>query len=161
MLSVPLQAHHSPNEAKLVAHIQRERNPIRKAKLEVQLANLKLGQAVSAYDGRELVQGSKLLTDYLGDIKAAWHTLQATGRDPTKKPQGFIDLEISLRENMRRLTQARERVYYTSRGPIDKVQSQINNLHTQVLAALFPTLKGHGPSSVHASSLAARGKVVP
>ncbi|MGH9431015.1 MAG: hypothetical protein ACRD3T_05685 [Terriglobia bacterium] len=162
MLSLPLQARHGPSEAQLVARIQRERNPVKKAKLEVRLANVKLKQAISAYDGQKLSQGSNLLKAYLDDVKGAWHTLQASGRDPAKKPQGFMDLEISLRENMRHLTDARGRVYYANRGPIDQVRSQINNLDAQVLSALFPSLKANVPDQKHANSLtAAPGRVHP
>ncbi|MGH9452447.1 MAG: hypothetical protein ACRD2O_00575 [Terriglobia bacterium] len=162
MFSVPLQARHAPSEAKLLDRISRERNPVKKAKLEVQLANVKLTQAISAYNGQKLSQGSNLLKAYLDDMNEAWHTLQASGRDATKKPQGFMDLEISLREGLRNLIDMRGRVYYADRGPIDRTRTEIGSLHAQVLSALFPAVNANAPKPKHANSLrAAPGKVHP
>ncbi len=158
----PLRARRAPTEAALLGRIQRERNPIKKAKLEVRLANVKLKEAISAYDGQKLNQGASLLKDYLSDAEEAWHTLKATGRDAAKKPQGYMDLEISLREDMRELTEARRRTYYTNRGPIDEARNQTGNLHTKVLSALFPGLNGNPPNSKPVHSLTSGpGKVHP
>ncbi|HUY14300.1 MAG TPA: hypothetical protein VMX16_11830 [Terriglobia bacterium] len=158
--SVPLQARHAPSEPELLNRIQNQRNPVKKAKLEVRLANLKLKEAISAYDGQQLGQGAGLLKVYLSEVEEAWHTLQATGRDPTKKPQGYRDLEISLREDMRDLSEARRRTYYANRGPIDQTQSQVGSLHAKVLSALFPGINGNPAISDPGNSLAsAPGKV--
>lgn len=162
MFSVPLRARRGPSEAELLDRISRERNPVKKAKLEVRLANVKLKQAISAYDERKLSQGSTLLAAYLDDMNEAWHTLQATGRDATRKPQGFMDLEISLREGLRDLLDVRGRVYYAERGPIDHTRTEIGSLHAQVLSALFPGVNANAPKPKHANSLrAAPGKVHP
>jgi hypothetical protein len=162
LLTTSLQARHPPSEAELLSRIQREHNPVKKAKLEVRLANLKLEQAIAAYNRQELDEGAGLLNVYLSEVKQAWQTLEATGHDPVKKPQGFMDLEISLREDLRKLTEARRSTFYTNRGPIDAVRSQVSNLHAKVLSALFPGVDGNASNPKSLSSLtAAPGKVHP
>ena len=152
--SVPLRARHAPSEPELLNRIQKERNPVKKAKLEVRLANLKLKAAISAYDGQKLGQGSRLLKGYVNDVEEAWRTLKATGRDPTKKPQGYRNLEISLREDMRDLSEASRRAYYANRGPIDQVRSRVDSIHAKVLSALFPGINGNPAITDPRNSLA-------
>ena len=126
------------NEAKLVASIEREKKPVKKAKLEVRLGQLQLQQAISAYEKQQIPQGQKLLASFLDDMENAWNTLKASGRNAANKPQGFRGLEIGMNQDTRRLDDLRRQVFYLYRGPIEETLSKLNQLHAQVLVALFP-----------------------
>lgn len=143
------RAHHAESEAELLARVANENNPAKKAKIEVRLASLKLEQAAAAYDHDQMEVGAKLLNSYLGWMKQAWNLLHQSGRDATRRPQGFIDLDIALRENMRRLTDLRIRTPFSDRGPIEHIGAETDALHTQVLGALFPggELQDSNPAS--------------
>jgi len=133
-----LCAKHEANEQELEARINSETNPTKKAKLAIQIAALKLGEAVDAYDHNQFDQGPKLIDTYCGWMKNAWQLLEKSGRDASRKPQGFKDLDIALRENARRLDDLARRTPYADRPDIEHAGAEIDAIHAQVLAALFP-----------------------
>jgi hypothetical protein len=132
------QARHELSEQELNARIAQESNPTRKAKLEIQLGELKLGEATAAYDHDQFEEGPKLLQIFRGCMKQAWDLLEKSGRDAGHKPQGFKELDIALRESARRLNDLKQRTPLADRGGIETVSAQIDTLHSEVLAALFP-----------------------
>jgi hypothetical protein len=64
--------------------------------------------------------------------------LEKSGRDAGRRPQGFKDLDIALREHARRLNDLRQRTPLADCGTIESVTAEIDTLHGQVLTALFP-----------------------
>jgi hypothetical protein len=143
-----LHARREVSEQQLMARIESEGNPTKKAKLEIELGGLKLNQAIAAYDRDQFDAGPKLLETYWGWMKQAWDLLEKSGRDAGRKPQGFKDLDIALREHARRLNDLKQRTPYADRPNIEHTAAEIDALHTQVLAALFPGghLKESAPS---------------
>ncbi len=136
-----LWARHKEDPVELEAKIGREKNPVKKAKLEVRLGALELQQAIGAYDDHQTHQGAKLLQQFSGTMEGSWGVLEGSGRNAVAKPQGFMELEIALREDARKLTDLRQRVEYFSRGPVDGTLKKLSQLHAKVLLALFPGAK--------------------
>jgi hypothetical protein len=126
------------NERDLLTRIARERNPVKKAKYEVRLARVKLFQAMEALDRKDVEGSQKLLRDYLERLKSAWATLQSSGRSAHRKPQGFKELDIELREDARYLEDLKHRFSYLDRGPVEKTAQEVEHLRSVVLKALFP-----------------------
>jgi len=133
-----LGARHQETEQELLARIARETNFAKKARLQAELATLKLDQAAAAFDRNEYDSGKTLLQQYTGWIGKAWGVLEQSGRDATRKPQGFMYLDISLRENARALTDLAERTPFEDRGFIEETAKGADAVHNRVLAALFP-----------------------
>ena len=134
----PLAARHPDTEDDLQARIEREPNPVKKAKFEVRLGRVKLAQAIAAYDKGDLDRSNALATAYLAEMKGAWQRLRDTGRNAVKKPEGFRELDIALREDARVLDDLAHRIPYNDRGPVTEVAHAVDQLHGEVLAALFP-----------------------
>jgi hypothetical protein len=132
------RAHHAESEPELLARLANESNPAKRAKIEIRLGSLKLEQAAAAYEHDQVDVGAKLLDSYLGWMKQAWNLLHQSGRDASRRPQGFIDLDIALRENARRLADLSIHTPFADRGPIERIGAEADALHTQVLGALFP-----------------------
>jgi hypothetical protein len=126
------------DEAKLLSVLEREKNPVKKAKLETRLGRLKLQQAFSAYDQGQFDLCWKLFDDYLGHMKSAWTDLGASGREAARHPDGFKQLDIALRESGRDLEDFQTRVTFQEREAVDKIHAQTADLHNHVLDALFP-----------------------
>lgn len=126
---------------KLQVKIERERNPVKKAKLEIKLARLKLEHAQDAYSKGNVSAGAELLNAYVDDMKSSWQTLLDSGRVASRKPQGFKELEIALREDSRVLEDLEHRIPVFDRKPVERAAGEAEKLHRQVLQALFPTLK--------------------
>jgi hypothetical protein len=135
---IVLGARHQDSEEDLLARIGRENNPARKAKLQVELASLKLDEAAAAFNHDQYDSGKKLLDQYTGWIHETWNLLKESGRDASRKPQGFKDLDITLRENARALADLAEHTPFADRGPIEDTAREADSLHNQVMAVLFP-----------------------
>jgi len=133
-----LPARHPDSEADLKARIEREQNPVKKAKYEIRLGRVILTEATVAYDKGDPDRCNALASDYLAHIKDAWQLLRGTGRNPLKKPDGFRDLDIALREDARLLDDLQHRIPYDERDPVTKVAQEINRIHGEVIQALFP-----------------------
>jgi hypothetical protein len=131
---------HKPQdpEAKLASKIARENNPVKKAKLETKLGRMKMQGAFAAYDQGQFDQCWKLLDEYLALMNQAWSDLVASGRVASKKPDGFKQLDIALRESHRDLQDFESRVGFSERQAADKISSQTVALRARVLDALFP-----------------------
>ncbi len=129
---------HPDTEQDLLRRIEREQNPVKRAKLQVRLGTLELQQAVGFYRENRPEEGSQRLEAFVNWMKRAWQTLEGTGRAAEVKPQGFRDLDIGLRESARVLTDLAHSVSYEDRAPVDRAVQEVDQLRTKVLAALFP-----------------------
>jgi hypothetical protein len=125
-------------EEKLIAKIERENNPGKKARLQLRLAKLNLREADRAYHARDFAEGKALLRQYLGSVKDSWTTLQAADNGARKHLRAFKDLEISLREDDRFLEDLSHRVPYPESETIKEIAKESSAIHNQVLEAIFP-----------------------
>ncbi len=132
-------------EQDLLARLQRERDPVRKAKYEIRLGRMKLLQAIQAYDQGNLDQCRELLSVYLERMKSSWGTLKSSGRQAVRHPQGFKELDIALREDERTIEDLKRRVPYLERTPIEKTGQEVEQLHGEVFRALFPAEQPREP----------------
>ena len=126
------------SEAQHQQQIQAEPNPIKKAKLEIKLSKLQLGDSKEAYKQGHIDTGAKLLDDFLRTIETTWKQLQDSGRQASRQPDGFRDLEIALREDVRALQDMQRTVSYFDRAPLGKAEERIEQIRAEVLRALFP-----------------------
>lgn len=147
LFPAPSEARRKDTAAGLQAKIDQENNPVKKAKLMVRLGRLDARQAEEAYDAHQIPQGEKLLSESTTIMQNAWLMLKNTGRNPARKPDGFMQLEIGLREETRSLGQLRRRVFYLYRGPLDAALKTLSQMHAQVLVGLFPGAAPPSPGS--------------
>jgi len=137
-------------EEQLQQRIKDEQNPVRKAKYEIKLANLELAQVHDEYTAGQIEDGAKLLGTFVGEMKSAWKLLQGSGRKASRQPDGFRELEISLREDVRALQDLARAVSYFDRDPLLNASQQLEKMRFEVLDAQFPggnprTRKGSFP----------------
>jgi hypothetical protein len=125
-------------EEKLVAKIEQEKNPGKKARLQLRLARLKLLKASEAYDHNDFEAGWALLQEYRAQIRASWNTLKESPRGVAKHFEAYKALEIGLREDDRLLEDLRHRVPYPENDSIEKIAKENSEVHSQVLRVLFP-----------------------
>ncbi|MGD1103329.1 MAG: hypothetical protein ABSA59_14850 [Terriglobia bacterium] len=150
ILLAGLSAMGRETEEQLLQRIQSQQNPVKKAKGEIKLANLKLTQVHDAYSQGHIEAGAKLLGTFVDTMKASWKLLQDSGRKASKQPEGFRELEIALRENVRLLQDLGRTVSYFDRPPLVNAAQELEQMRYEVLHALFPggnprTLKGSPP----------------
>jgi hypothetical protein len=135
-------------EEQLLQRIQSEPNPVKKAKVEIKLAQLKLTQLQDAYSQGQIEAGAKLLGTFVGVMKTSWKLLQDSGRQAVKQPEGFRELEIALREDDRSLQDLERTVSFFDRAPLVNAGQELEQMRSDVLHALFPggpPRNGKGP----------------
>lgn len=135
--AIPGRDRHKEEE-KLIRKIEHERNPGKKARLQIKLAKLKLDSANDAYHRRDFAKGKSLLQEYLDQIKTSWNTLQGAKAPVKKHLRAFMKLELTLSSDARFLEDLRRSIPYPESEFIKKVEKESSAVHTQVLQALFP-----------------------
>jgi hypothetical protein len=130
-------------EEQLQQRLQAEQNPVTKAKIEIKLARLKLKQAQDAYSQGHIEDGAKLVGVLVDEMEASWKLLVDSGRKASKHSEGFRELDIALRENMRALQDLGRTVSYFDRAPLTNAAQQLDQVRDEVLHALFPEEKTH------------------
>ena len=140
----------SDTEEQLALRIQSESNPVKKAKVEIKLARLKFTQVHDAYTEGRIEAGAKSLGAFLDTMKTSWKLLQDSGRKAWKQPEGFRELEIALREDVRSLQDLERSVSYYDRTPLTNAAQELERMRGEVINALFPggqprTHKGSPP----------------
>jgi hypothetical protein len=148
-----LYARHPDNEQDLLTRLGHEQDPVKKSKYATRLAQLKLQQSTDAYGKGDVEQGEKLLDDYLKWVQSSWDFLKGSGRQAERKPQGFKELDIALREDSRRFEDLQHRVPFADRDPVNKAAQATEKIRSEVLAVLFPSgdSRGAGKGSEHRS----------
>ncbi len=136
--SALLPARQADTEEDLLARIQREHNPVKRAKYKIRLGRVKLFEAIEAYDKSDLERCQQLLGVYLEQMKDSWETLRTSGRPAVRQPQGFKELDIALREDARLLEDLRHRIPYSDRSAVEKTIREVERIRGEVLGALFP-----------------------
>src|SRR5579859_176275 len=147
----PLQAFREDSEKDLLTRIQREHDPVKKAKYEIRLARLNLIQGATACEKDDHDGCSKSLNAYLVLINSSWKDLKSSGRNAVKQPSGFKELDIALREDEYTLDDLKRRMPIEDVGGIDPVIREVEKLHDADFGALFPDggppQKKEGPAS--------------
>lgn len=160
--TAPLHAFREDTENDLLPRIQREHDPVKRAKFEIRLAHLKLLRGIEACEKDDDEECHKLLNAYLDLLKSSWKDLQASGRNAVKQPAGFKELDIALREDTRSLDDGKRKMPLEDRDPADAVIQQVEKLHEEVLGVLFPSGAARPTESKpvpHAESHFAAGRV--
>ena len=124
-------------EEDLRSRLQRESNPIKKAKYEIRLGRLKLLEAIDAFGKHDANKAQDLLSAYLTHIRSSWQLLQSSGRNTFRHPEGFKELDIALRKDGRLLEDLSHRLSYFERGEVDKTAKEIEQIRAAVIKELF------------------------
>ncbi len=137
--AIPGRNKDKDKEEKLIEKIEREKNPGKKAQLQIKLAKMKLSEADAAYSHQRFAEGKALLQQYLDQIKTSWATLQSANGAAKKHLRAFMKLEMSLGEDERFLEDMRHRIPYPESEFVKQIQKESSAVHALVLEALFPT----------------------
>jgi len=133
-LPQPLQAQ---DAAELKARLARERDPIKRARLHLRLAESLFNAADHKYQDGESADGLAALQQMLASVEDAHRLLFGTGRDPRKKPKGFKEAEIKLREFSRRLEDLRLSLPVDERPEVQKIEARLHKLHEDLLNGIM------------------------
>jgi len=134
---------------------------VRRAKYEIRLGRVRLERGVDACERDDHEQCQQFLSAYLELIRSAWKRLQGSGRQAVKQPQGFKELDIALREDMRLLDDLKHRIPLQDRDPVEKTGQEADRVRDEVLRALFPAERPHAAEKKFTSFHLLDGKAKP
>lgn len=139
-LAVPVLARDSKLERKYQgqqAKLKRQGNSVKKVKILIRLSAMDL-EGVSRRVRRGLYsEADRILERYAGNVGRAERVLKDSKRDPQRKPGGFKHLEISLRKQLRQLTDLRDLYPFDRQQVIDRTIACAEAVKQRMIAALF------------------------
>jgi hypothetical protein len=124
--------------AVLLDQYRHENDPVRKARLLVKLGDDEVELAKKQLQGGDDVASLDTLENYRGQVEQTIAGLKATGVDAEKKPGGFKELQISLRENVRRVDDLIFSLPADKRPFFREARTALANMQNDLIDALFP-----------------------
>jgi hypothetical protein len=121
-----------------------EKDPVRKAKILVKLAESQFQQIRSEADSGKQEDGLKDLETVRDECISTHEALKAKGLDPERKSAGFKELEISVRESLHRLREILAGLGGEDEKHYARVRAQLEQLNNELIRELFPRQPGAG-----------------
>ncbi len=128
--------------AEFKTQFDHERDPVRRAKALTKLGAEQLQNLREQVDEGNLADALRILGDYRDELVATQKALASSGVDAEKRPKGFKELQISLRENLRLLNDILVSMALDDRRPFDDIREQLETVNKEFIKELFPRQPG-------------------
>ena len=115
-----------------------ESGPVRKAKKMPRLGEAEFKQIQKDVTGAEFTDALALLRQYRGEVQSCVQGLDATGVNAVKHSSGFRQLQISLRESLRRLDIMIPLISPEAQSGFIEERSGLNEMNKHLIEELFP-----------------------
>lgn len=115
---------------------------VHRAKALAQLGEAQVRDAADRIVGRDYEGALAELRLYRDEVAAVEKELAATGVNPEKKPAGYRELQVSVRENLRLLEDIAFTAPPSQQSALVEIHEQLGQQNEKLLAALFPSESG-------------------
>jgi hypothetical protein len=132
--SLPAQS----RTADLRARFAREPSPVGKARLMPQLGDAEFAEIDTDVTQGHLPEALAILQTYRDEVTSCDKSLDAMGLDAEKHPGGFKQLQISLRESLRRLDTVVVTMTGDEQAPFLEVRKDLSEINQRLIQHLFP-----------------------
>jgi hypothetical protein len=122
----------------LRARFNRETDPVHKARLMPQLGQAQFAEIRENVRAGRLPEALATLGQYRDEAETCERGLSASRIDAAKHPNGFKELEISVRESMRRLDEMVHGMVSDDQVPFLEIHKQLNEIDQRLVQQLFP-----------------------
>ena len=133
--------------AQLRGRFDKESDPVRKAKLMVPLGTAefdRIEKQIADNDVSGALAGSR---EYEGQANSCEKALDARGVNPEKHPSGYKELQVSVRESLRRLDNVMVSLASDDQKPFKEVRKSLDDLDRDLIKELFPKQPGAPPGA--------------
>jgi len=131
--------------AKFEAQYELERDPVAKAKILAKDSRLELDQVRADLKTDNEEQALSDLEHYRDEVELSVKALSTTGLNAEKHPGGFKELQISLRQTLRRVDDVINSLPYDKRPWFQAVRSDLAKSQATLMDQLFPAGGSKGP----------------
>jgi hypothetical protein len=146
LMFLPIPQDHN---AQYKAQFDQETDPVRKAKLMDKLGDSQFELIRKDVEAGDFEAGLQTLEMYRDECRSVHQALKAGTADPERKPAGFKQLQISLRQNLNRLNELFAGMTSDQQKPFSPVRRQLEELNGQLMHELFPRQPGSSASAEH------------
>jgi hypothetical protein len=135
-LCVPLAA--QDRYAESLAKYQNETDPVRKSRALARLGDVQVDQAKKQLKADDEVASLHTLEMYRDEVRDTVVALRGTSVDAERKPAGFKELQISLRETIRRIDDLILTLNVDKRPFFREVRNDLVMYQNEIIDDLFP-----------------------
>jgi hypothetical protein len=147
VLTTPLAA--QDRLAIMLTQYQHETDPVRKARILIKLGDDQIEEARKRLKDGEDVASLHILELYRDEVKETVAGLETGGADAEKKPGGFKELQISLRETVRRVDDLILTLPVDKRPFFREVRTDLANAQNELIDSLFPRKPNVSPKKAN------------
>jgi len=138
-LAIALATSSTQKLGQLEARFARAGSALERVRILARLGPLEVREARRELDTGKFAEALQRLQQYRDRARQAYEQLHAHVLTPAKKPAGFKELEISLRETLRQLDDAIATAPFEYQNDLKAVRADLNSLHARLLDDLFPS----------------------
>jgi hypothetical protein len=124
--------------AEFRSRFEQESNPVHRAKMMHDLGAAEFQEIARDVGDGNLKEALALAEEYRDEARVCVKELDAKSIDAEKHPAGFKQLELSLRESLRRLNDVLVGLAVDEQEPFFGVRDDIEQLDQHVIHELFP-----------------------
>ena len=136
--ALALPARPKNSRSRYQAQYESGSDPVRRAKILAKLGPLEISEARANVRSEKDEQALAALEKYRDEIRKTAEDLAATGVDAQRRPAGFKELQISLRESIRHLDDLILALPVDERQWFQAVRFDLSAIQNLLLDALFP-----------------------
>jgi hypothetical protein len=128
--------------AQLQKKYEEARDPVHRAKALAQLGEAQVkdaGERLAAHDYAGALTELRLYRDEVASVRK---DLVASGVNAERKPGGFRELQLSVRENLQRIEDIAFAASASQQAPLVEIHEQLGEENGRLLTALFPPAPG-------------------
>jgi hypothetical protein len=120
------------------ARFDQETDAMRRAQMMPKLGGAEFDEITRDIDVGKLPEALTILKEYRDEIQSCEKGLDAKDIDAEKHPKGYKQLEISLRESLRKLNNLLVSFTADEQAPFLEVQKELEQLNRHLIRELFP-----------------------
>jgi hypothetical protein len=143
----PIAAQDFRTTDQLRAKFMHETDPAHQAKLLQPLGDSEFKDAQAAISDEKMPEALEIVKKYLDEAQTCDKALEAKYPAPEKHPGGFKDLQISVRESLRRLDSMIVGLSADDRTPLVEIRSQLEEMDRHLIQQLFPKDSTQSPKA--------------
>jgi hypothetical protein len=117
--------------------IRAERNLEKRSRLALEYAHAALDRALQVYLGGKPKAGLEMLGDIRQAVELSQEALEATGKNPSKRPKHFKRAEIETRALLRELENAETQVNFDDREHVRAVYDRVEEINRELLLGIM------------------------
>lgn len=124
--------------AQFRARFAKETDPLHKAQLMPRFGDVEFQDVQEAIEQDNLSKAAEILRQYRDQARSLAQVLDAKVADPEKHPSGFKQLQISVRESLRRLSNIIHGLPGDDQKPFLEIRKDLDELDRHLVRELFP-----------------------